>query len=118
MFQRYRGFMINLIRDFNHWARRVFEDKLAEQQQKALEEGTEGVESSMSIDEWFQTWRDKMEEESIPRQLQKLFVRLLKSDKRAESTGVISKFQKVLANLFLEPYEEFWMAQSGVFHST
>jgi hypothetical protein len=81
----------HLQRDFDTWARRVFEEKLAEQQ-KQLEEGatdtTSETDSSLSHEDRFQQWKEKTEVNSVPRQLQKLFARMLKSDKRAETTSV------------------------------
>lgn len=73
------------LRDFAHWAHRVFEEKLAEQQKS--EEGKESTDGP-SVEDRFQQWLERMEENSVPRQLQKLFARMLKSDKRAESTSV------------------------------
>jgi len=75
---------------FENWCRPVFEEKLAEQQKKNLADGIE-KKSNRSIEERYQSFKEKAEESSIPRQLQKLFLRLQLGDVRAETTGALTK---------------------------
>jgi ubiquitin C-terminal hydrolase len=75
---------------FEKWCRPVFEEKLAEQQKKNLADGIE-KKSTKSIEERYQSFKEKAEESSIPRQLQKLFLRLQLGDVRAETTGALTK---------------------------
>eukprot|EP01124_Arcella_intermedia_P013468 TRINITY_DN1987_c0_g1_i1.p1 TRINITY_DN1987_c0_g1~~TRINITY_DN1987_c0_g1_i1.p1 ORF type:complete len:1184 (-),score=304.19 TRINITY_DN1987_c0_g1_i1:63-3557(-) len=88
---------------FDDWCRAGFEVKLKEQQEKEakekekqLAENPEEVKKEEEVekknpDEMYEEFRSRSEQHSIPRQLQKLFLRLNTSDKRAVDTKSLTK---------------------------
>eukprot|EP01126_Amoeba_proteus_P037810 TRINITY_DN3918_c0_g1_i1.p1 TRINITY_DN3918_c0_g1~~TRINITY_DN3918_c0_g1_i1.p1 ORF type:complete len:466 (+),score=98.05 TRINITY_DN3918_c0_g1_i1:90-1487(+) len=73
--------------DFNGWARKIFEEKLSQQNV----EGKQNSGDNVSMEEKFEQYKEKIEGESIPRQLQKLFVKLLLGGTHYESTEQLTK---------------------------
>jgi len=69
---------------FEDHCRRDFETKLTEKEKKAGKDVNPS--EGKTLEEKFQNWRRKTEEKSIPRQLQKLFLHLQLSEKRACET--------------------------------
>ena len=79
-------FLLVKLRNFEEWVRKDFEQKLAVKS----ENNSSSVSSNggNQLEERFQQYKKKMEDSSIARQLQKLFLRLQMSESRAVETKV------------------------------
>lgn len=72
------------LRNFDDWAKKRFEEKLAKKK-------LENSQSSKNAEDRYNDWLEETEKSSIPRQLQKLFLRLQLGDARSESTEDLTK---------------------------
>lgn len=84
-------FIPHISRNFEDWAKKRFEQKLAKKREEASSGGLSASQAGAdqkSSEDRFEEWQEQTEKNSIPRQLQKLFLRLQLGDTRAESTEV------------------------------